>query len=349
VNVSIIKSGNSLTAVFPGGRVFVADHTAKNWDTLVTAAKNRDWDELEAQFDILALVSKKSAGRAEIIGDLVYLDGVPVRNALSNKIVNMLHEGWTIDPMLRFLENVSKNPASYSQEELYLFLETNNLPITDDGCFLAYKVVREDYMDCYSGTNRNMIGDKPSMPREEVDPVRDRTCSRGLHFCSMGYIGHFTGNRVMILKINPADVVSIPSDYNNTKGRCWTYEVVDEVSKDSLPKYEASCPAVTDAYSESDYDDYEEDEARDEAYRLDYESKKDSSGVDFYEEYDLDPDSVTGNHLKELREALHITGSDLAQHLGRSRSAVWSFENSLKPTKDTVDRVLKALFELQNQ
>ena len=33
----------------------------------------------------------------------------------------------------------------------------------------------------------------------------------------------------MVLKINPRDVVSIPNDYNNQKGRCCRYEVIDEV------------------------------------------------------------------------------------------------------------------------
>jgi hypothetical protein len=36
----------------------------------------------------------------------------------------------------------------------------------------------------------------------------------------------------MILKINPADVVSIPTDYNGAKGRCCKYEVVGQVNGD---------------------------------------------------------------------------------------------------------------------
>jgi hypothetical protein len=36
----------------------------------------------------------------------------------------------------------------------------------------------------------------------------------------------------MILKINPADVVSIPTDYDGAKGRCMKYEVVAEVDGD---------------------------------------------------------------------------------------------------------------------
>ena len=34
----------------------------------------------------------------------------------------------------------------------------------------------------------------------------------------------------MILKINPADVVSIPTDYNGAKGRCCKYEVIAQVT-----------------------------------------------------------------------------------------------------------------------
>ena len=33
----------------------------------------------------------------------------------------------------------------------------------------------------------------------------------------------------MLIKVNPRDVVSIPVDYNNSKGRCCKYEVVGEV------------------------------------------------------------------------------------------------------------------------
>jgi hypothetical protein len=34
----------------------------------------------------------------------------------------------------------------------------------------------------------------------------------------------------MILKINPADVVSVPKDYNGAKGRCCKYTVVAQVN-----------------------------------------------------------------------------------------------------------------------
>jgi hypothetical protein len=50
----------------------------------------------------------------------------------------------------------------------------------------------------------------------------------------------------MILKISPADVVSIPSDYNGAKGRCMRYEVVAEVGGDPA---EAFAEAVNSDYT----------------------------------------------------------------------------------------------------
>lgn len=34
---------------------------------------------------------------------------------------------------------------------------------------------------------------------------------------------------MMAVKVDPANVVAIPSDYGNQKGRAWTYEVIAHV------------------------------------------------------------------------------------------------------------------------
>jgi hypothetical protein len=40
----------------------------------------------------------------------------------------------------------------------------------------------------------------------------------------------YSGDKIVILEIDPADVVSIPTDYNNAKGRCCRYKVVGELT-----------------------------------------------------------------------------------------------------------------------
>ena len=146
----------------------------------------------------------------------------------------MYQDGFPIDPMVRFMENLMQNPSKRSVDQVYGFLEKNSLPITEDGYFLAYKKVRTDYLDIYTGTVDNSIGQVVQMDRNLVDDNPESHCSTGLHFCSESYLNGFGGggDPVMILKINPADVVSIPTDYNGAKGRCMRYEVVAQVNGD---------------------------------------------------------------------------------------------------------------------
>lgn len=167
----------------------------------------------------------------------VKFNGVNVTGVLVDRILSLLAEGFDIMPMIRFLENLYQNPADFAREELYLWLENNNLPITEDGHFLAYKTVRSDFKSHHDGRTDNTPGVTVSMPRQNVDPVRDRTCSRGLHFCSHSYLSNFgSGGVIVILKVNPADVVSIPSDYNNAKGRAWKYDVLSVFGEDPHAK-----------------------------------------------------------------------------------------------------------------
>lgn len=114
-------------------------------------------------------------------------------------------------------------------------MQVNNLPITKDGCFIAFKMVRADYRDIYTGTMDNSPGCVPKMKRADVDPDKDRTCSRGLHFAALEYVRNGSygsssnGDRLMAVKINPRDVVAIPTDYNNSKGRACQYLVLKEL------------------------------------------------------------------------------------------------------------------------
>lgn len=154
-------------------------------------------------------------------------------NAIINRILDMQSKRKPFDKMLKFLDNLAANPDIIAINELYLFLSDCDMPITDDGHFLAYKKIRKDYTDCYTGTICNKVGTLVTMLRDNVDNDRTRTCSNGLHFCAKGYLPHFGDNDEVIVavKVNPADVVSIPADYHNMKGRCCKYYVVSELDE----------------------------------------------------------------------------------------------------------------------
>lgn len=64
---------------------------------------------------------------------------VPVAAGLSEKIMDFLDAGLPINPLVRFWESCLRNPHFVAVEELFQFLERNELPITEDGAFLGYK------------------------------------------------------------------------------------------------------------------------------------------------------------------------------------------------------------------
>ena len=174
-----------------------------------------------------------------IVNDQLFYGDEPVHSALGLKIIDLLREGFDVEPWVRFAENVYANPFREAREELYTFLERAKIPITPDGCFVPFKKVRADYTDCHTGTFDNSVGQVHEMPRELVDNNRHNHCSNGFHFCSESYLKSFgyQGGRdhVMLLKVNPKDVVSIPTDYNFAKGRTCRYEVIGEIEEAAIP------------------------------------------------------------------------------------------------------------------
>lgn len=174
------------------------------------------------------MVSAQSAGKAKVDRGVVTFNGEPIDTRLSKKILELVHAGQSVGHLLKFMENVHKNPWKEAPAELYTFLEQRNMPITDDGCFVAYKVVKSNYTDCHTGTISNRIGQIVLFPRSSADPNRRNECSYGLHFCALNYARNFSGDKVMAIKINPEDVVSIPYSEGG-KGRCVKYEVIYEL------------------------------------------------------------------------------------------------------------------------
>lgn len=185
---------------------------------------------------------RRTAGEIEVTDWGVTLNGVALHGHVIDRLMDVMNAGLAIGPWVNFVRKLHQNPSSTSRNELYGWLENSGMPITADGDFLAYKRVRSDYRDIHSGTFDNSVGQVVQMSRLDVDDDRNRTCSAGLHFCSKDYLPHFGRNgnedRVMVLKINPADVVSIPSDYNDAKGRTWRYEVVGEMSLEEAGVHE---------------------------------------------------------------------------------------------------------------
>lgn len=228
ITASII--GATFVTVMMNGETHTINGDHANYSAIREALKAKDHVLVEQLINVKKTLINFVQGTVRIVGDQVFYGDMEVKGSVVNRILQMVREGFDAQPMLKFLGNLMQNPSKRAVDELYGFLEATSLPITEDGHFLAYKKVRDDYRDFYTGTMDNSIGKVLEMPRNQVDDNKDQTCSYGLHFCSLSYLPHYHGGsgRVVIVKINPADVVSIPSDYNNAKGRAARYEIVGE-------------------------------------------------------------------------------------------------------------------------
>ena len=228
-NMAYIINNESIT-VFNGSKIYVVSRTNKMDDEVSAALLAGDWDCAMQCIDMADNLRSYTKGKFQIENGAVLYKGEVIDDGLTRRILDMQANGDNIEPMVNFVVNLRSNPSKRAVDELYGFLDANSLPITDDGHFLAYKNVASNYHDRHSQTFDNNVGRIPEMDRNAVDDDKDRTCSTGLHFCSMEYLKGFWGTEghTMIIKINPKDVVSIPEDYNNSKGRCCRYEVIGE-------------------------------------------------------------------------------------------------------------------------
>lgn len=248
MTLPFMKQGDNITIVVDNTPYSITPEHM-NYQAIRDAMVAGDWDAVAGLVDPVVTLRNFSQGAVEVRDGMLYWHGEPMAGAMAEKIVDMVQEGFDVAPMVAFMDNLLQNPSKRAVDELYGFLEAGNMPITPDGCFLAYKKVRDDYLDIHSGTMDNSVGKVVEMRRNLVDEDCHRTCSSGLHFCSQEYLPHFggEGSRTMIVKVNPRDVVSIPSDYNNAKGRACRYEVVGELGvKASAAPEEALADAVID-------------------------------------------------------------------------------------------------------
>ena len=243
-----------------------------NFYKIKKALLAKNFLEVEEMLDVKNGYKEFSNGLIAVDGDNLIYNGTIVHNVLTQRIVQMIHNGDEATPMLNFLVNLMDNPSEGSIDQLYTFLEHENLPITEDGCFLAYKAINRDYTDKYTGTISNKVGEKVKMPYEEVTADPTKHCSSGLHCGSIEYVrcyGNFktdennehTGDRLVTVKVNPSAVVSVPEDSDRQKVRVYRYVVHEEIENpyDLVPKYEAPVyyDDEGDEYDDEDYDDFE--------------------------------------------------------------------------------------------
>lgn len=252
-SITATLTGKGLSMIIDNvPHVINQDHL--NYAQILQALRTKDYTIIPGLIDIPKSIETFAENLVKIVDGVVTYNGREIHNTLTNRMLSMLKEGLDIKPMARFLINLMGNPSKRAVDELYNFMEACDLPITEDGELLVYRSVKADYWDQHTGrtafsqpfSSSDVVNNLEtfengcrsvivggfrvvSVERNMVDDNPDRTCSHGLHVCSQKY-GMY-GSKLLLCSVNPADVVSVPKEYNSAKMRVCRYRVIKDCTE----------------------------------------------------------------------------------------------------------------------
>lgn len=260
MNIPYVSNGDDWT-FYVKGRPIIITTSDPRYTDIVDAVFDGDQETL---MDLLLKTKEEiieeqiAKVSTEYIGDLKFVNteinagemttelsykGITLPAVLGNKIISLWQRGCTnFDHFIAFIDNLLGNPSERAREELYTFLENARLPITQNGTFMAYKGVSSDLTSIRGNTNttvlkgerlndgriRNNINDIIQVRVEDVDPDCNVSCSTGLHVGSYEYARDY-GSTILAVEVNPANVISVPTDCNCEKCRVSKYRVLERI------------------------------------------------------------------------------------------------------------------------
>jgi len=268
--LSHIKSNDNHWTVVLGGQPHQFDHTHPEYNGLCECVMAGDADEFVNLINTGTVIENWSEGNFEFRDGFLYYESEQVASQPTERIINMIRNGWDHKPMLAYLDRLYQNVSNRAVHESYTWCSHKGLPITDDGMLIGYKgvslysgenrldklgrpITEGDHVDKYTGISfRNNVGDECSMNRRGVSDNCNEGCASGLHVGTYEYAENWAGTNgvVVLVKFDPSDIVSVPTDCGYSKMRVSKYTVVS-VAREQLEE---------EVYMEEDeWDMYEED------------------------------------------------------------------------------------------
>ena len=239
MNTPSVLLGPTFLSIFINGSPYTLYKDDIRFERAVAAYKDKNWNKLEKIVNTKATVEKYSLGHITIQDGQIYFKGNVVNNTICTKILEFIHNDYPFLPMVRFLRKLLDNPDQRSIEQLYSYIENYRLPICDDGDFLAYKAVRNDMTDKFTGKIKYKVGSYYNMPREKVDPSLQACNKEGYHCGNVNYVKWYGSEteQVILVKVNPKNVVSCPIDHDRQKLRVCGYRIIEKLGlvKDLVP------------------------------------------------------------------------------------------------------------------
>lgn len=251
-------ANNTMVNIVINGEVVNADYTHPSFKEIIAACLAEDFEKAITLANTGKTIEKWSLGAFEFKNGKLYFCGETLHGSLIEKIIKSIQEGdQNVNKYVFFLEDALRNDKN-SYNEMWDFIKHNDIKIHNNGAIIGYKKVTVGadgkLYDSYTHTVPNDPGTLVQMPRHLVNDNKSETCSYGLHVGSIDYVRNFSGNQIVKVLVAPANVVSVPTDYNGQKMRCSEYFVLETLDYDmNTLAHETDCLRVATVNREGLY------------------------------------------------------------------------------------------------
>lgn len=246
---------NASIMVILDGESHTIQKSQPNYQPVLEGILANDVKQVRANLTIAQTMTNWSSGAFSLDAQrqAIIYKGEAVHPTISALILDALRRGVDASRYMAFWEKLEENPSNHSFTQFMEFLARYPLPITPDGDILAYKGVTSSLRDCHSGKFDNSPGQWLFMRRNRVSDDPDVPCHFGYHVGAHSYASSF-GEKVIICRVNPRDVVCVPKDHSYQKIRVNEYKVVGMGSRQtSLPTAPMDIDDFLDTYEKHVY------------------------------------------------------------------------------------------------
>jgi hypothetical protein len=254
----ILTTKSGTTLLTPAGKHHTIPSSHVNYTKILDAIRERRWTDIDTLLDVKKEIEQavqfKTDGliRISVATGEVFFNERPLKPSFAKQLLALHEDNFDIRPYVRCLAKIEASKFDRARDYFANFMDRTITPINDEGNFILYKRVQDNYKSFYDGKTDNSIGSEPRLTEKEADPNPANTCSSGMHCCTHEYLPHYHGGqgKVVICEVDPRDIIAfVDEGSQGLKLRCLGYKIIGELGKEMQAKAEVEHalpqPAVT--------------------------------------------------------------------------------------------------------
>ena len=105
----IIQGNNIVVVIGANSHTINKGHIA--YQKVLDAIKAGDWETVKNTVEPKKVILSYGAGNISIKGETLYWKGREFHNSLSRRMIQMFQDGFPIEPLVLFMENLMQNPT----------------------------------------------------------------------------------------------------------------------------------------------------------------------------------------------------------------------------------------------